>query len=1694
MIERFAGRFVLIQRLGRGGMGTVFLARDETTGAECALKRLESSAASLAGAAARREFEVLARIRHPAVVEVHEFGVAPEGGAYLTMEYVPGVGADRALPKRDWRSLAVFAAQVAEGMEALHAAGVVHGDLKPSNVLVLPGPGLARAGGVRLVDFGLAALVGRHSAGHTGTPGFAAPEVVRGAAPDVAADLYGLGATLYALVAGRRPFESRSVSSQLRAQQDGPPSATALEEAGLPPGFIQLILGLMAPMPHERPADARTVRRELERVCPGAHRPLAERLGTVRVVGRERELARVEAWLGATRRRAALLWIAGEPGLGSSALLDELAMRATLAGRCLIRLAPAPPEVPGALARSLLRRLAGEARAPFEEAGEVAAAWLRADEGAPAERELDALAGCAVRWARRIEGDGRAPLVLLDDTLHLDAASAALLRRIALHADANALPMVWTGARAGSGAELAAALVAAGVAEPLTLQPLSPAAIARLADARLGASAPAALSEFLARRSGGHPGLAVALLVLAAQSGAVHETDDGMFADPAALERIAAPEAFDAATLAPCRALPPAALGVAEALAVWGRPARLEELSALAPATTEHDVAALTAAGIAELDGGGRIALRAGRLAAALLGSLPAERASRLHRAVLAHAPLPARERFAHLRSVGDRLAALAAAQEAFAREPEASLAATAAELAEEAGAASAGTWHERAGAALAQLGRHAAAIPHLERALALAEPGESAAQRAVLLTTAYLRTGRFGDLARVSERALAARPSAALRARLLTNDAARRHHEGDPEGAVRSARAALEAAEESMDDESLGSAGMTLSGLLLERGQFDEARGLASRAEQWCARAGHIQNQARTRGLRGLIAQTVGSYEEAERLYRSALDLARAREARLAEEELLHNLQFLLHQTGRWAEAHALHAQAARIALEDGRPEGAVRSLVLRAVNEGLFGRPRTAWRSAQRARALAHTLMPVLEASALRAQAQALRIAGRLQRAERKARRALSRALAGSAANEPLWCRIELARALAVRGRWSAAGAVCDAGLTGPAPSDPRPRAILAALSGRALVRAATVTEARARLAEAERLLEGVTSPYGMAHLDQLRAELRMVEGRRPDAIAAAQRCLAAFASLPAPVDRALAILDLSRLALVDPAPPEAPFARWLEEAAGLFARCGDHGSRERALDQLVECHRRVAPPSHAPSHGRSLIEAVSGLLASLSDPREVARRAMTLAVEQLEAERGVLLLASPEGGALTPIAEYGAVDARLRREAITFSRRIVERVLESGDSLLVTHAPSDPRARSESVEDLRLRSIVCVPMYVGGRVIGAVYLDDSRRSDAFDEAHRSLLEGVAHLMGVALEKSRGHDEVQRDNERLVGENLALRQEVAERFQPGALIGVSTPMRRVLAIVERAAATNAYVLVTGENGTGKEMVARVLHAHGRRRHGPFVAVNCGAIPETLLEAELFGILPNVATGVRGRDGRFVQADGGTLFLDEIGEMPLSQQVALLSVLSSREITPVGGSRPVSVDVRVIAATNQDLRRRIDEGAFREDLFYRLNVIPIEVPPLREHKADIPALAHHFVAKFAAREERPAPELTPEFMAALMQSDWPGNVRELQNYIERMVAMTEGPVLKPHPLPRDLEGRAVTEHGTKRRRLTDQVEELERRLLLDALERARWNIRKAARTLGLSETAMRTRIRKYGLRPDDDAPARRRR
>ncbi len=343
--------------------------------------------------------------------------------------------------------------------------------------------------------------------------------------------------------------------------------------------------------------------------------------------------------------------------------------------------------------------------------------------------------------------------------------------------------------------------------------------------------------------------------------------------------------------------------------------------------------------------------------------------------------------------------------------------------------------------------------------------------------------------------------------------------------------------------------------------------------------------------------------------------------------------------------------------------------------------------------------------------------------------------------------------------------------------------------------------------------------------------------------------------------------------------------------------------------------------------------------------------------------------------------------------------------------------------------------------------------------------------------------------------DVNRLREENRSLREALGQRYEFKNIVARSRGMQEVLATVERVAMTNSTVLLGGESGVGKDMIARAIHQHSRRASGPFVKINCTAIPENLLESELFGYEKGAFTGaVSSKPGKFELADKGTIFLDEIGDVPPSIQVKLLRVLQDREFERLGGTKTIKVDVRVVAATNQDLRAALEEGTFREDLYYRLNVVPLNLPPLRERREDIPYLIDHFVAHFARESGRPIQAVTPAAQKVLTEFHWPGNVRELENIIERAVALTGGEVIDLADIRLDLSpaksaymaGAATAVEGAgpfPPESLT--LEQFEDEIIKEALRRANSNKSQAARLLGISRNALRYRLAKMGL-PDE--------
>ncbi len=391
----------------------------------------------------------------------------------------------------------------------------------------------------------------------------------------------------------------------------------------------------------------------------------------------------------------------------------------------------------------------------------------------------------------------------------------------------------------------------------------------------------------------------------------------------------------------------------------------------------------------------------------------------------------------------------------------------------------------------------------------------------------------------------------------------------------------------------------------------------------------------------------------------------------------------------------------------------------------------------------------------------------------------------------------------------------------------------------------------------------------------------------------------------------------------------------------------------------------------------------------------------------------------------------------------------------------------------------EDLG-RAFLCVPILRGRKVLGSISAILGFDDQAAMRKRAEALAVIANMLAQAVEL---HQFEHVDKVQWEQRHQALMGAIRARFKPANVIGSSTRMMEVFALAHKVARTRTTVLLLGESGVGKELIASAIHYEGTDPAGPLVKVNCAALPESLIESELFGHEKGAFTGAdQLRRGRFEEADGGTLFLDEVGELPLGTQAKLLRVLQERSFERVGGNRTVTVNVRIVAATNKDLAAMVEQGGFRQDLFFRLNVFPLIIPPLRERGSDIVTLAEHFVARFARETEKQVTRITTPALNLLMLHPWPGNVRELENAMERAVILTEDDAVHSYNLPPSLQPAALP--GTDSPcGLDARLRDIEREMLMEALLRRQGNTRKAAAELGLTYRSMGIRMRRHGLR-----------
>jgi transcriptional regulator with GAF, ATPase, and Fis domain len=1662
-------RYLLCQQLGSGSQGSVWLAEDLLSSRrQVALKtwRLGSPHQEVSPATVGQEFRLLTRIRHAHVARVFDWGVAeePRTGTptfFFTREFVQGVDLVSAFADPSPAQALELGATLCHALGSIHDHGVVHGDLSPANVLAPPG----QLGELRLIDFGLASLFASPDTSLSwrkeieGTLSYLAPERLQGSPASPRSDLYALGALLFHLLAGRPPFEG-SVGELIRQHLEAPPPPLTDCRPDAPSKLVGTVQRLLAKDPAHRYASAWDVLRDLEGTRGRVVQPLPE----APLVGREAE---VEAL--ATRVRphepCRVVALIGDSGLGRTRLLEALRWQLELSGGLdVVELAFGelvdPLETAVARLATKLTLLRGQWPPPAE--------WLDAAKGRLPEYPGNLWPQLAQELSQAV---AQTPTVVVVDDLHLAPEGVHELLRClaqALEECPAAPPLVVAGPVHPRIDEFLAEVERV---ERVHLSELGPEETRQLVVSLAGPQG-VQLADRLRRHVGGYPGHLVEMVRAVVESG--HDLT---------AEELPVPRGVAAAVGERFDRLAPSAQQLLAAVAVVERPVHPAVVADLQP---ELDVAVvqahadeLVALGWLE-ERDGSYSLTRPLVRQAIYEALSPDRRQSLHRRLAVR--LSAQLRDAGEAQAGDSLVhaawhvvragglpngdpsagslVLDAAQHLTAnRAPQ-----SASQLLQEGLALTPRPQQWPLVRALAEswstIGKYQEALELLMQAAR--EPDWTVQAEALSLAGGVLeRQGRYDEAAELVQQALdqylepeaqAAAYEALARVHLARGAAA----------------AALDSAQQGLDvaRAPIGRARLlALAGTALGTAErHDEANDLLEESLLWAERADDDHTLGFVAGHRAVAHARCGRHRDALAAYQEAVERARACGDRGGLPVHLLNLGTAHHVLGELGAALDLYLQAATSARLLGKKNVVVAALTNLADLYAQLGAAAQGQEAAQRASVWARRLgMVAFEARALQARAECVgheSAAAGLDDTRRAAELYQELKMPERAAEASL-LQAEL---LSWVGDHGAAQQLARTVWQSARDHD------WPLLAGRATLVRAEIQLAQGELAGVLPLLDGLVrepppdlSPELMWRAHTALGQLSVYQGDT----AAARRWLVSAWELR---EEALANI-----------PPEH------REAYG-------RKPSSVALALLHQQHCREVPGEEKLFR---LLEVNRAVLAE-EDPRRRLELALDTAIELCGAERGFLLLLGPEGSVRVDVARNLDREA-IRSARLQVSRSIAEHVARAGEPLLTSDAQEDDRfALQGSVQALRLRSVICVPIRGRHAVLGTLYLDNRFETGRFRRHHLRLLLAFADVVAIALENARlleentrraqelkaakeqleaARDQQDRHLASVLQELETTREVLRFKYDYSHIIGQSAAMRRVFALLDRVTDTVMPVLIHGESGTGKELIATALHCNGPRKKGPFISVNCAALPETLLESELFGHVRGAFTGaMTDKPGLIPAAHRGTLFLDEIGDMPLAMQAKLLRILQEGQFRPVGATETQSVDLRVVAASHRDLADEVAGGRFREDLYYRINVIRIDIPPLRGRREDIPLLVDHILARAATELGGERKHLTPAALERLLRHDWPGNIRELENLLRSAAVMTDGAEIDAAHLP-------LTERaGECDDQLGDvlNLAELERRAIGQALRTTQGNKKKAAELLGIARLTLYRKLKSF--------------
>ncbi|MFT5431796.1 MAG: serine/threonine-protein kinase PknK [Myxococcota bacterium] len=1688
-MEVLLDRYEVLARLGSGGLAEILRVADRAAvGRTVALKRQRVAGDD---GALLAEFRALAQVQHPNLPAIYDYhadlgGRDGKGQPGYTLEEVVGRTADVVADELGPTCVPQIAAGLLRALAHIHGHGLIHGDIHPHNLLVRVPDSWSADSGTPLHVTVLDLSPGVPRSGGMGALPFLAPERLEGGPPSIAADLFSVGVTLYRLMSGGLPFPD---------YPHMPKNGVPVGLATLGPG-AKLIGELLSIRPGSRPTRASSVLARLGEALGAPLAPLvADDIRSALLHGPSQAIG---DWPGQlvsaaqddllARNTSGVIVVSGALGSGRSRSLREL--RWTLQGAAttlVLHTTAAAGDPPAGTIRRLMTQVPPAMRAALDsDLSDLIEAMVSEGPPAPdADRDPKKSRDLLVdQLTRAVAALGRArPLaVLVDDVDRADELSAAVLGSLARYAsyrptEVESLALVLAGS---AGETLTGIVQSADRLVEFHPPAFDATAVAGLARGTFAGRTPShRLVEAVTAATGGNPLVTCEALAAAFRAGWLAVTDDSVDMDASCPSPLPVPGSAVDALVARLEGV------TSEAWVLLGLLAHtpIPIPAALVGPALDLDEAAvgplLDRLGsdnviVQELEGSQlRLSLAAPALRDAVvervldlepvwerLAELNLSRSDLASQIVAAHAGRRIGNDPALAILIGKKLVERGMARETIGLLKDV-------EAPEAAGVL---------GDAYAQVGQDDDALAAYRRL----DAREGARRRGILLQ----RRGRFDEaIARLTQ-ALGSSPDVDAQTHTWIARACMLQSRYDDalSHCVKARGAATSNLQPRLD---------WIEGLVnFYRGHYAESESAFEQALDRWRETGHLVEQADVINALGLIHYRQSDLATALNRFHEALGLAARSGDRDRALLTLMNVAVIHQARGEWSLAESRYHEALKTAHLLGHRSGGMK------VTQNLGNLYRYLGELDRAAEYLEQSLGQAVAESNAYIEAHNRCLIGEVawlqgddSRAIAEIQKALTAFESVGSVGEAADCQRSLAQVYVARGELGLARKMAEAALRrGAEVGLPRVEALanttlaaVARLEGRDL-RAwlDTLSDARNKMRELARPDE----------LWQIGLELHRLNrdlGRADDAKEAGVAALAALDELAgrlqetrretflAARDRRTAVREL----------------RWLESLGS-----GSSRPSEGRLTRLLDVNQRLTQELELPKLLEYLIDS---------------------AILLTGAERGFVLMLDPtvkEPDNLKVVVARNIDQENIRNKRYKVSYSIAQRVIEAGEAVLTTDAMGDDRYNEYlSIHHLKLRSVLCLPMSRAGRVLGALYIDNRFQKNAFTDDDLQFMEAFANQAAIALanaqimsERKEAVEELAKSQAKVEELNSQLRAQLAEKERAleeteqmlvvqrkqltsahsyDSIVGDSGPLRSVFHVLDRVCESEIPVLVTGESGTGKELVARAIHYNGVRKNRAFVAINCSSIPETLIESELFGHTRGAFTGATAdKKGVFEVASRGTLFLDEIGEMPVEMQAKLLRALQEGEIQKVGSPRTVKVDVRVVAATNRNLAEMIAQKQFREDLYYRLAVVTIALPSLRERIEDVPLLVQHFLEKNRADGLGAIDAISAESMRLLMRYNWPGNVRELETVIKNASIFAEGSILQPQdfsnfpnivgtngdlPLPPST--------NTVRR-----LDELEREAIIHGLEVNSGNKKKTAEQLGIDRRTLYNKLAAYGI------------